>query len=335
MEEIAKTFEKKNKLQKILLEKKALEEYYRKLRKFELENQEPIKNKEYYAKWHDKLKLFFGVSMLLSCRPIKIHKDMRKFSSSRPKIYAVTHVGRYDIETSIITRKEQAVFLWGDPGKLYKSPEKILIDRLGAIYIDTDYREDCHIGLETMIRYLKHGINIQIYPEGAWNILSGKAVMPVYDGAVIAGIEGSADIVPVAIAPYGRKNFVSYGAEIDTSEMSLQNIKEESVNLRDALATLKWELIETYSGNRVEVGDAIYTQERSSLAENANEQFIHSIMKDTSNDYGIEEIEKTRYKDRNHPEPQDVFRPLYENMELKKETAFMAKQIVLAKKRQL
>lgn len=328
-------FDEKNWLEKILLEQKELEKYYRELRKYELENNSSIKSKEYYDSWYKRLRIFFGASMLLSFRPIKIHKDMRTFNSVKPKIYAVTHVGRYDIETSIVTRKEHAVFLWGDPGKIYKSPEKILIDRIGAIYMDTDFREDCHVGLKTMIKYLKNGINIQIYPEGAWCILDGTAVMPIYNGAVIAGIEGNADIIPVAIAPYGRKNYISYGSEIDTSSMSLQNVKEESAKLRDKLATLKWELIETYSGKRVRVGESMYTIKHSSLPENAKEQFVNSIMKDTSNDYGIAEIEKTRYKDRNHPEPHDVFDPLYRNVEIKKETVFMAKQLLLEKKRQI
>lgn len=319
------------------LRKKSLEEikkYYRDLRKYEYETNVSIKSKEFYDKYYPYLKKFFDISMNLSFRPIKVHKDLRTFDSDKPKVYAVTHVGRYDIEASIITRNEQAVYLWGDPGKLYLSPEKFLIDRLGAIYIDTDHREDCHIGLENMIKHLKNGINIQIYPEGAWNIIPNKVVMPLYNGAIIAAIKGEANIIPVAIQEYGRKLYVSYGKEMDSSKMSLDNLKEETAKLRDEMATLKWELIENYSGQKQQVEDGIYTIRRDSLKENSYEEFIHSIMRNTENDYGIEEIEKTRYKDKKFPEPQEVFCSLYENLELKKENAFMAKQLVLSKKRQ-
>ncbi len=127
-------------------------------------------------------------------------------------------------------------------------------------------------------------------------------------------------IVPVAIAFYGRRWYVSYGKEIriepyanikgnyDLTEK--QYIKEQSANLRDAMATLKWELIREYSGEKRykgdKKGDLLYTVKRSMLNENSFKQFIDSIMKDTDNGYGIEEIEATRFKDRSNPEPKEI-----------------------------
>lgn len=311
---------------------KEISQYYRDLRKWQYENNVSLTDKAEFDKYYPILQKLFKVLMIISFRPVKIHKDLRVNNSNRPKIYAVTHIGRYDIEASFITKNEQAVYLWGDPGDLYLSPEKKIIDKVGAVFIDTDYRDDCNIGLETIIRYLKAGTNTQIYPEGAWNIIENKAVMRCYDGAVIAAIEGEADIIPVAIQDYGRKIYVSYGESIDVSNMTLENVKEGTALLRDVLATLKWELIEEYSGKKKYCGDSLYTVKRSKMAKNARAKFFKSILKNAAHGYGYNEIEKTRYKDKNNPEPEYVFDPLYNKLEIKKETAFIAKEIVLAKK---
>lgn len=315
-------FKKKNTFQKMLTEQKELEQYYRDLRKYEYETNAPIKDKEYYEKWYKIIQKLLSIEMKLSFRPVKIHEDKREFKNQRSKIYAVTHVGRYDIEVSVITRGEPAIFLWGDPGKLYKSPEKILIDRVGAIFTDTDknYREDCHIALKTMIKYLSQGHNIDINSEGAWNILSNQVVMKLYDGTVIAALEGGSDIVPVAIMMDGRSWIVSYGKEIEYETLNKNNIKEETSKLRDELATLKWNLIREYSGEKTYIGDPtndiVYTTKRESLGVNALDNFINSIMKDTANDYGIEEIEKTRYKDKDELLYEEVMKDLEEYISL-------------------
>ena len=295
-------FKQKNFMTRMFTEQEALEKYYRDLRKYELDNNVPIKrSREYYNRRYELTKKIFEAELLPYGISIKKHKDLRTPENNRPKVYAVTHVGRFDIEASILTREEPAAFLWGDPGKLYKSLEKILINMLPAIFIDTDYRDDCHVGFQTMIKYLKNNLNMHINPEGAWNVLPNKVVMQIYDGAVESAMEGNADTVPVAIAFYGKTYYVSYGKEISTSFMRLDEVKEHSAMLRDEMATLKWELIEEYSGIKVEDGESIYTVTRQELIPKtyrlAYQQFIDSIMKDTDNDYDLEDIERTRYKD--------------------------------------
>lgn len=326
-------FSKKTLLERMLMEQKKLEQYYRDLRKYELETNAPLKDKKYYEKWYKILRIFFSIEMFCSFRTVKVHQDLRNNPLSKQAIYAVTHVGRFDIESSIITRKCSAAFVWGDPGKLYKSPLKFLIDRLGVIFVDTNREyDDSHVALETMIKYVNHGLNLNINPEGAWCILPNKVVMPLYDGAVITAMKCNIciPIIPVAIAFYGRRWYVSYGKEItiepytktvkrtningDKDINEKQYIKEQSANLRDAMATLRWELICKFSGKKQYVGnendDLLYTVKRSTLDENSYDQFINDIMKDTDNGYGIEEIEATRFRDRSNPEPKEMQKDL-------------------------
>ena len=324
---MATNFKRKNWLQKLLLSQQELNEYYRALRKYEFDQNAPVQDKSYYEKRYRIARSVIKFYMNLLGRPMIIHKDLRTFNSDRPKIYATTHIGRYDIEASIVTKNEQAVYLWGDPGKLYRSPEKILIDLIGANFVDTDHRDDCHIGLENMIKLARNHINNYINPEGAWNLSPNKVVMRLYDGAIIAAIKGNADIVPCAIQQYGKKIYVSYGKEIDLSDVPLSDVKEAKAQLRDEMATLAWELVREYSGKAHEImidGEKhIYTCKRVSLGSTAYEEFIHSIMKDTENDYDIGEIEATRYKSEKYKEPADVFNPLEENRILSDNNSFM------------
>lgn len=317
-------FEKKSFIEKMLMNQQDLEQYYRELRKYELETNAPLKDKKYYERWYKILRIFFAIEMLGSFRTVKVYQDLRGNPLSNQAIYAVTHVGCFDIEASIITRKCSAAFVWGDPGKLYKSPLKFLIDRLGVIFMDTNRAyDDSHIALETMIKFVNHGLNLNINPEGAWCILPNKVVMPLYNGTVITAMKCnfSIPIIPVAIAFYGRRWYVSYGKEIkiESYEEALrrgyglkekQYIKEQSANLRDAMATLKWELIREFSGKKQYIGDKkddfLYTVKRSTLDENSYDQFLYSIMKDTDNGYGIEEIEATRFRDKSNPEPKEI-----------------------------
>lgn len=324
-----KNFVKKGFIERMLMKQQELEQYYRELRKYELETNAPLREKSYYEKWYKILRIFFTIEMFGSFRTVKVHQDLRVNPPSKQAIYAVTHVGRFDIESSIITRKCSAAFVWGDPGKLYKSPLKFLIDRLGVIFVDTNREyDDSRIALDTMIKFVNHGLNLNINPEGAWCILPNRVVMPLYDGTVITAMKctSSIPIVPVAIAFYGRKWYVSYGKEIEiepyakiSKRLSVKGnydltekeyIKEQSANLRDGMATLKWELIREYSGEKQYIGnkkdDLLYTVKRCALDENSYDQFIFSIMKDTDNGYGVEEIEATRFRDRSNPEPKEI-----------------------------
>ncbi len=304
-------FKKKNLIERMLTKQKELEQYYRDLRKYEYLTDAPIKTREYFDKQHKKLETIFGWELKLLSYNVKVHQDLRTPNLNVPKIYAVTHIGRYDIEASILTKGEQACFFWGDPGSLYKSPEKILTNKIGAIFADTgeDVREDCHIGQKSMVKHLLNGINVQIYPEGAFNVISNKVVMPIYDGTIKTALETGAPIVPTSIVKYGKDLYISYGKEILADSLNSNNIKEESRNLRDVLATLKWELIREYSGEKRFINqdeDMLYTLKRRELSSNAYQEFIDNVLDGTSKDYGLKEIEKTRYKDKHNPEPQEI-----------------------------
>lgn len=291
-------FHKKNILQRLLLEQKQLEQYYRELRKYEHNTNAPIKGVELRKKIHCITVQLMKIERAFLRHSLKVIGDER-IATSKPKIYAVTHIGRYDIETSIEAIKENAFFVWGDPGKLYKSPEKLLLNMIGMIFVDTDNKEDRQISLQTMIKLLKQNGNIIIFPEGAWNITENEPVTKLYTGAIEAAILGGAEIIPVAIDHYGADYYVNIGRNIDCSNMKLEDKREESDKLRDILSTLKWQIWEEYGAGS-----------RADFSEDYSEIFLNEIMKESDNGYTIEEINRTRFKDKNITTPEEAFEHL-------------------------
>lgn len=306
---------KKSWLEKRKMTLEELNIYYRELRKELYEKNEPVKGIELRKKLHKLMNEIVNIEKIIENFSINIIED-ESIKASKPRIYAVTHIGRFDIEAIIQAAKEAAYFVWGDPGNLYRSPEILFINMVGAIFVDTNDKEDRHISLETMVKILKQEGNIIIYPEGAWNITENEIVMKLYTGVIEAAIRGNADIIPVAIEKDdSNKYYVKLGKNIDSSTMSIENKREEADNLRSIMASLKWDIwkyLEKKNG----------ITKRSELPWNASEQYKNSIMKDSGNDYTVEEIERTRFIDKSEITPEEAFKHLTQ-IKVTKENAFL------------
>lgn len=308
-----------------------LNAYHRELRKIQYENNEPIKGIEVRKKTRAIVRQVLKLEQIPSKYSIKVLSDER-IKSNKPKVYAVTHVARYDIEAAIEAIKENVFILWGDVGELYRSPEILLLKAIGIVPVDVEIpeaaseeelksiKEDRHISLETIIKILKQNGNVLIFPEGAWNTTDNIVVTKLFTGAVEAAIRGEAEIVPVAIdKDKNNRYYVKVGRNIDTSTMRLENKEEESEKLRSILAGLKydiWEHIEKIEG----------PTRRSEMPDNAREVYLDGIMKDSDNGYTLEVIEKTRYREKGITTPEEAFNHLGK-IKLCKENAFLFKRL--------
>lgn len=124
------------------------------------------------------------------------------------------------------------------------------------------------IGGHTAIKVLKKHGNILIFPEGTWNITENKPVMNLYTGAAEMAIESGADIIPLAVERYGDTWFINIGENISSEKYDPDMKRELTDDLRDAMATLKWEIFEKYGHIR-----------REELPDNASEQWLANIQK--------------------------------------------------------
>ncbi len=94
-----------------------------------------------------------------------------------------------------------------------------------------------------MIKLLRNGNNVVIFPEGTWNLTPSKPLLPLYWG--IIDIAGTAEvpIIPVIMEYTAKKCYISFGSPI---KVTSPYDKNDQINrLADAMASLKWKTWET------------------------------------------------------------------------------------------
>ena len=213
--------------------------------------------------------------------------------TSRPIIYAATHIGWDDIEMILSSIGDHAYLFWGDPKESYQTVDGLLLDINGIIVCHTDYKPDRRIGKETCIRWLERGGNLLIFPEGAWNITDSLPVMPLYAGTAEMAIRTGAEIVPVAVERYGRDYTVHIGQNIPTAGMAEGHKFRLTEQLRDAIASLKWEIWSTQA-----------LEKRSDIPPNYRQQCVLSVL---NTYYTKADIEQTRFHTKAEREQKDAF----------------------------
>lgn len=108
--------------------------------------------------------------------------------------------------------------------------------------------------------------------------------MPLYTGAAEMAIRSKAELVPLAIERYGRNYIINIGQNILNSDMSLNYKRQLTEVLRDAIATLRWEIWESQRGTkRAEIPQTYRLSKLQEL-----EEQMHGV-------YTIEDIEITRF----------------------------------------
>ncbi len=185
--------------------------------------------------------------LLLNQQRYKLIGDKRH-KQARPVVYAVTHVGLYDYQVITEALNAQTYAFAGDPEQVYGSFDGWFMDKSGAIFCNTEDFLDRYISEEMAVRFINHGANLLIYPEGIWNITANLLVLPLWPGTIRIAQAAHVDIVPVAIEQYGKKFIINIGENIVLNNFDTNDIKyinEMKQQLRDNLATLKYEIFES------------------------------------------------------------------------------------------
>lgn len=231
----------------------------------------------------------------------------------KPVIYACTHVGYDDIAMTFEALKASCWIFLGTPEQIHRTLNGWMVEKNGVVFIDTYDKEDRHIAKETSIQLLKRGGSLMIFPEGIWNLTDALPVMKLYTGVVSMALQTGADVVPIAIEQYGKDFYVNIGENINYLGRT-ESEKELTQELRDILATLKWEIWEKMG-----------VVSRKSISKNFRENFAKNILievNESGGTYTMEQIEAERYHDKDNPDYQTVF-AFMETLPWKKETAFL------------
>lgn len=173
-------------------------------------------------------------------------KDERE-QTDRPIIFAVTHVGKFDIEVLSEAIKDHYYLLSGDYEHIQGIIDAPFIALNGVFYFNENVKEDRRNVVDKMVNHLKEGGNLLYFPEGTWNVKESLPVLPCYWGIVDVAKKGNAIVLPIAAEQVGKKFIVNVGKNIDfnTYEDTKEDKTKAITELRDTLATLKWEIFES------------------------------------------------------------------------------------------
>ncbi len=217
-------------------------------------------------------------------------KDERE-KTDRPIIYAVTHVGKFDIEVVSEAIKDHYYLLSGDFEHIQGIIDAPFLALNGVFYFNEGVKEDRKLVSEKMIEHLKNGGNIMYFIEGTWNITPNLPMLPSYWGIVDIAKKGNAIIVPVGAEQYGKLFKVNIGKNFD---MKIYEDKSLAISdLRDCLATLKYEIWETEHTTRSQIEEdewQRYVAERFSEWPYFNEEYIRSLIFKPKNIVTMEDV---------------------------------------------
>ena len=185
----------------------------------------------------------------------------------------------------------------------------------GVIPLETKDREDRKIAYNRAIELLQNGGNLLIYPEGAWNVSPNLVVMKIFTGTVRLAQETGAEIIPIAVEQYGSNFYFNIGENYTISSNSSKSVQNLTDELRDQLATLKWEIISLQP-----------SLSRDEISENYLQEFQAEIVNRCNYGYGfsLQDALNESFHDKNIVSEEDVFSFL-ESLEISKKNSFLMK----------
>lgn len=306
-------FKRKSTIEWLKASREELIEYYKELRKYNYEQSIPLKGINLRKIIHPIPLNLIKLDRILSKEEIIILNDER-INTNKPKIYACTHIGGKDIERVFEAIKDHCYLFLGDPGVTYKTITGLLLFLNGTIELETRDKTDRRIAKARAIELLKNGGDLLIFPEGAWNITENVPVMKLFPGTVEMAIESDAEIIPIAIDQSNNKFYIKIGKNISYTNANINQKKELTLDLRDILSTLVWE---------------IWDQEehliREKISDTYKENYVQSIINKCDLGYTEQDVIETRFKDKDITEYEEAY-AFEKKLILSRNNAFLLKK---------
>lgn len=241
------------KLKKIL--EKSKRRRYRKLEKNKafcersIARRQHALEQDYPLKWMERGRKRFGLLvMLIKIRlklcGVKIRK-LNTFCRSKckgPIIFVPTHIGKFDIEVAFACINKHALLLSGTEERMHGSPDGTFLELNRVNYVDRGHKDDRRNSVKKMEQDLKHGFDLLWFIEGTWNLSANRLVYPLSYSVIKLALECNANIVPIGFHQVDRSMYVKFGEVFHPDEE--KELTESIAELRDVLATLKWDIYE-------------------------------------------------------------------------------------------
>lgn len=217
-----------------------------------------------------------------------------------PVIFASTHGFKEDIEDAVLLADRQAFILIGSLSQVFKSFQGYTAWIAGTILVNRSDKESRKASKAKMILALQQGASIIIFPEGTWNKSPNLMMNGLFPGVYDVAKESGALVVPLATMRDGK---YVYGIREKAFDITQYDRLEGVDILRQTLASMRWELMETIPPAKRE--DFPYGVE----ADHYWNSYINSLMSEVKY-YDYEEELNTKYVDKNITSSKDAFEHL-------------------------
>lgn len=238
-----------------------------------------------------------------------------RIPTNHPIIFCPTHIGGVDVEMSFLAIKKPCWLVLGNPRELYKDINGMMLQMNGWIPLDIFQKPDRTAAKAQMASLLQRGGNLLLFPEGIQNISVNALVGHLYAGAVDLAITCGAEIIPIAIGRDEEKYYFILGKNISYDSCDYSDRFRLTNELRDCMASLKWEIIEQLPQLR-----------RDELSETAYDDFIKSIITlNAEYTLTVEDIKAEAFHPKDLTEPTEAF-GFMKKLLPEKENAFLFKK---------
>ena len=229
-----------------------------------------------------------------------------------PVIFAATLGFREDVEHTIVMAGRQAYMLNGSTLQVFNSFDGITAWIAGMILVDRTDKQSRASSVDKMVRVLKLGSSVIMYPEGTWNKSPNELISGLFPGVYEVAKRSGALVVPIATYRNEKK---AYGIRDGAFDICKYDREKGIQILRDKMATMQYELIEKYGAcNR---SDFPYGKE----ADEYWDDFVKGLMSEAEfYDYELER--HTKYRPKGIADPDEVF-SIMEKLEPNRNNLFL------------
>ena len=177
---------------------------------------------------------------------------------NRPLIFAANHSNVHDVPVVLSVIKKHVYVLAGDE---VKDDINGLAFRLnGVVWVHRGDRENGRIAKKKVLNLLRRKKSILIFPEATWNLTPNLPMLPLHWGVIEFAQETNTPIVPITLE-YTNDGKCDYSVGKEILITRNQSKKIAIDNLRDTLATMRWDYWEQYSNKqRASISETDYLE---------------------------------------------------------------------------
>lgn len=218
-----------------------------------------------------------------------INKGLIVKETFRPIIFAISHIGKFDIET-VAEFLPHFFLLSGDYENLHGTSSGSLLEMHGIIYFDMDDNVDRKNVKEVSKQVLSSGNNMLWCIEGTHNFSPNQLLQNCPYGIVEVAEKSGAVILPIGVQQFNDINFfVKIGKLIDPIEirsnfyLNNEKMKKEGIEIiRSGIATEVYSIITSQGVTK-----------RKDISEQTHEDYIANRLNEWA--FTREDVERKKF----------------------------------------